>query len=75
MVTSLVFEICKILQGKCSFIMIGVHLFNKSIKTLSLKQWPMYSPFFKIFLIVSIFNLISIFTYKIKCMWPNISQE
>ena len=52
MVTSLVFEICKTLQGKCSFIMIGVHLFNKSIITLSLKQWPIYSPFFKIFLIV-----------------------
>ena len=52
MVTCLVFEICKTLEGKCSFIMSGAHLFNKRIMTLSLKQWPMYSPFFKIFFIV-----------------------
>lgn len=52
MVTCLAFELYKPLEGKISFLMISAHLLNNHIMTPSLKQWPIYAPFLKIFLIV-----------------------
>ena len=52
MVSCLAFELYKPLEGKISLLMISAHLLNNHIMTPYLKQWPIYVPFLKTFLIV-----------------------